>query len=71
MFGDVEPARVLYDAYKTWAAENGRGALNSTNFGVELQACGCVKRKVSSIYYDLNAFREKRGLPLRTIGVPF
>jgi putative DNA primase/helicase len=71
LFGDVEPARVLYEAYKTWATENGRGALNSTNFGVELQECGCTRRKISVVHYDLNAFRIKRGLPERTSGVPF
>ena len=71
LFSDCEPVRVLYEAYKVWAQENGRGALNSTNFGVELQACGCVKRKISVVHYDLNAFRIKRGMPTRTSGVPF
>lgn len=62
------PVKVVYDAYKSWAGENGRGCLNSTNFGVELVAEGVVRVKSSTVFYDFDPWRTDRGILL---DVPF
>jgi len=64
-----QPFADVYKKYKSWAEENGRGVMNSTNFGLELQAQGCERIRSNGTFYDFTAFITKHGLD--TLKAPF
>lgn len=61
----------LYKEYTQWATENGRQALNSTNFGLELQTQGARKFRSNGVWYDFEKFAEKNGVVDTSSEYPF
>lgn len=54
--------KTVYENYKKWAEENGRGVMNSTNFGIELQAQGAKKYRSNGVWYDFDEFAKRNGI---------